>query len=357
MSSSDGSPMARLPSNLVSVFTQALKSYQISNATFRVLCSLTPSSLSSSASTAAAAAAEPPTLHPPQTPINSLLVLDSSFNPPTLAHRRMALSALSDHGKPDTGSAGSSDKSRTPRVLLLLAINNADKAPKPASFPQRLAMMYIFAQDLLRCSASPAPRRACQGVDIAVTTEPYFHAKAGAIAASDFYHRHRHQNQNQNQNLNEQDQDQDQGPEQVYLTGFDTLIRIFDPKYYQNRPSSSGSTAMASSLDPFFARAKLRVTTRTDAEWGDAAAQRAYVEGLRRGELARVGGRAEWVERIEMVEGSSRKEGQEEEVVAVSSTKVREAVRRKDWEALKRLVSEDVAGWIREEGLYAEEGV
>ncbi|KAI1471719.1 Nucleotidylyl transferase [Daldinia caldariorum] len=351
MPSSDDSPsMARLPPNLVSVFTQALKSYQTSNATFRVLCSLTNSSLPSSASPSAA---EPPTPHPPQAPIKSLLVLDSSFNPPTLAHRRMALSALADHGPSDSGGDG--DNTRTPRVLLLLAINNADKAPKPASFPQRLAMMYIFAQDLLlRCAEPPpAQRRSawCQGVDIAVTTEPYFHAKAGAIAASDFYHQH---NQNQSQNV------QDQGPEQVYLTGFDTLIRIFDPKYYYSPPPGSG--AMASALDPFFARAKLRVTMRTDAEWGDAAAQRAYVKGLREGALGRVGGRTEWVDRIEMVEGSGngRKEGEEkeeEEVVAVSSTKVREAVRRKDWEALGKLVSEDVAGWIRQEGLYAEEGV
>ncbi|OTB16216.1 hypothetical protein K445DRAFT_317196 [Daldinia sp. EC12] len=318
MSSSDDSPMARLPPNLVSVFTQALKSYQISNATFRVLCSLTHPSLSP------AAPAEPPTLHPPQTPLKSLLVLDSSFNPPTLAHQRMALSALLDHGQSD------SDKKHASRVLLLLAINNADKAPKPAAFPQRLAMMYIFAQDLLRSSTSELTQQhqhqhqhsdsRCEAVDIAVTTEPYFHAKAHAIAASEFY----------------------RDPEQVYLTGFDTLIRIFNPKYY-------APGGMAASLDPFFARSRLRVTMRTDAEWGDAEAQRAYVAALREGELQRVGGRTEWVERIEMVKG--RKEGEE----VVSSTKVREAVRRRDWEALKRLVSEDVAGWIREEGLYAEE--
>ncbi|KAF3070713.1 hypothetical protein GL218_00290 [Daldinia childiae] len=305
--------MARLPSNLVSVFTQALKSYQISNATFRVLCSLTHSSLSSTP-------AEAPSLHPPQTPPKSLLVLDSSFNPPTLAHQRMALSALSEHGQP------SNDSTYKSRVLLLLAINNADKAPKPAAFPQRLAMMYIFAQDLLRSAAAAAEKNQCDGVDIAVTTEPYFHAKASAISTSDFYAR------------------EPNATEQVFLTGFDTLIRIFDPKYY---PDGS----MAGSLDPFFAHSKLRVTMRTDAEWGDAAAQRAYVRELREGGLERVGGRTGWAERIEMVEG--RTEGEE----VVSSTKVREAVLRRDWEALGRLVSEDVAGWIREEGLYAEGSV
>ncbi|KAI8959996.1 Nucleotidylyl transferase [Daldinia sp. FL1419] len=311
MSSADDSLMARLPSNLVSVFTQALKSYQISNATFRVLCSLTHSSIAS-------APTEAPAPHPPQVPPKSLLVLDSSFNPPTLAHQRMTLSALSDHGQLNTGSSYKS------RVLLLLAINNADKAPKPAAFPQRLAMMYIFAQDLLNSTATEVGHKSeCEGVDIAVTTEPYFHAKASAIATSDFYQG-------------------SPGTEQIYLTGFDTLIRIFNPKYY---PDNS----MAASLDPFFLHSRLRVTMRPDAEWGDAAAQRAYLEELRAGELERVGGRIAWADRIEMVEG--RKDGEE----VVSSTKVRDAVLRKDWGALKMLVSEDVAAWIREEGLYGEE--
>ncbi|KAI0851969.1 Nucleotidylyl transferase [Daldinia vernicosa] len=321
MSSTDNSPMARLPSNLVSVFTQALKSYQISNANFRVLCSLTHSSLSSTPT-------EAPVPHPPQTPPKPLLVLDSSFNPPTLAHQRMALSALSEHGQP------SNDSTYKSRVLLLLATNNADKAPKPAAFPQRLAMMYIFAQDLLRSTATETSHKnQCEGVDIAVTTEPYFHAKAAAISASDFYHGH-------NSSAGERST-----TELIFLTGFDTLVRIFNPKYY---PDGS----MATCLDPFFAHSKLRVTMRPDAEWGDAAAQRAYVRELRAGGLERVGGRTWWAERIEMVE--ERADGEEE---VVSSTKVREAVQRRDWEALKKLVSEDIARWIREEGLYAEGGV
>ncbi|KAI0843590.1 Nucleotidylyl transferase [Hypoxylon sp. FL0890] len=310
------SPMARLlPPNLVSLFTQALKSYQLSNATFRVLHSLNPSSLHSP---------PPESLipHPPDTPLKELLVLDSSFNPPTLAHLRMAVSALSDHNQ------SSPDNSYKSRVLLLLAINNADKAPKPAAFPQRLAMMYIFAQDLLQSASKIAEsKKECEGVDIAVTTEPYFHAKSRAVAESDFYRG-----------------TGSAGPiEQVYLTGFDTLIRIFNPKYYPN-------DSMARVLDPFFAHSRLRVTMRPDAEWGGAAEQVAYLEQLRRGELERVGGRTEWVDRIEMVDG--RKDGEE----VVSSTKVREAVLRQDWDALKKLVSKGVATWIRQEGLYTQAG-
>ncbi|KAI1768888.1 Nucleotidylyl transferase [Hypoxylon sp. FL1150] len=312
---------------LVSRFAQALEGYQRSSRTFQVLSTLN-------------SAIETPSEDPPK----AILVLDSSFNPPTLAHKRMALSALfKDDDLAGHSSSGSSDNSNSSRsndqpsrILLLLAINNADKTPKPAAFPQRLAMMDVFGQELLSAIAAADPhgdRYKCAGVDVAVTTEPYFHAKAAAVAADVFYYRGA-------QTLGSEEKE-NQAPEQVYLTGFDTLIRIFNPKYY---PDGS----MAQVLDPFFAHARLRVTMRTDAEWGDAAAQRAYLEELRRGGLERVGGRTEWAGRIEMVEG--RRDGQE----VVSSTKVREAVVRKDWDALKKLVSEGVTEWIREQELYTE---
>ncbi|KAI1160057.1 hypothetical protein F5B18DRAFT_634326 [Nemania serpens] len=326
--------MARLPSNLAALFTQALKTFESSDSTFRVLCSL-PSSASS--------------LSPPPRPPQYVFVLDSSFNPPTLAHRRMVISALSDpryntpaprgtashegRGNPETPGASSSS-----RVLLLLAINNADKAPKPASFPQRLAMMYAFAQDILASSAEKQIGDtqsivSCEAVDIAVTTEPYFHAKARAIASSAFYH-----------GVEGADTVEVAAlvvvTEQVYLTGYDTLIRIFNPKYY---PGDSMKTA----LDPFFAHAGLLVTMRTDDDWGDEAAQVAYLEELRAGRLEGVGGRVEWVDKIDLVHGRRGDEA------VVSSTKVRDAVRRRDWEGLGGLVGEGVIYWIRENGLYA----
>ncbi|KAI1341789.1 Nucleotidylyl transferase [Xylariaceae sp. FL0016] len=317
------------PVPLVELFTQALKNYQLANASFHVLCTL-PSATSLSASTSSSVSDPFLTPQPPRRPPRRILVLDSSFNPPTLAHRSMALSALQDARY----SAGLST-----RVLLLLAINNADKAPKPAAFPQRLAMMHRFAQDLLSASRNDgADPRHVSGrdeetcVDIAVTTEPYFHAKSSAVAQADFYAGVPHRGQA------ESDVPTDK-PEQVYLAGFDTLIRIFDAKYYP-------ANGMAAALDPLFAHARLRVTMRPDAEWGDAAAQRAYLASLRDGELEAMGGRKEWVERVEMVDGAG--EG------VVSSTKVREAVRGEDWEALGGLVSTGVAACVQEHGLYKE---
>ncbi|KAI0429018.1 hypothetical protein F5Y09DRAFT_311494 [Xylaria sp. FL1042] len=340
--------MARLPPNILALFAQALKSFESSDSTFRVLCSLPPSS---------AAAADSVVPEPPRQSPKYILVLDSSFNPPTLAHHRMAMSALCDpryrtnakrgSGVDDYTSRGIKGTSAASRVLLLLAINNADKAPKPATFPHRLAMMYIFAQDILAevaekqaaengTQCAPEGNMGCEAVDIAVTTEPYFHAKAQAIATSPFYQGEEDLEEGAVSIDNATDSDQ------VYLTGYDTLIRIFNPKYYPNN-------SMKASLDPFFAHARLRVTMRTGDDWGDAAQQIAYLDELRAGKLEEVGGRAEWVDRIEMVQG------RKDDEAIISSTKVRDAVRGKDWEALTVLVGKDVVAWIRENGLYDDD--
>lgn len=362
--------MARLPSHLATFFAQALKRFEASGSTFRVLCSL-PSSAPTTDFAPRETETETKTeATPPNQPPKYILVLDSSFNPPTLAHHRMVVSALSDSrykptktetktppgngGVVEQGSRGvvgsSSSSSAASRVLLLLAINNADKAPKPAAFSQRLAMMYAFAQGILADSvgesaavgSGAALERGeigdCEAVDIAVTTEPYFHAKAQAIATSDFY-----------QGVEAQEEpesavsiDNAVESEQVYLTGYDTLIRIFNPKYY---PDNS----MKASLDPFFAHAGLRVTMRTDDGWGDAAEQISYLDELRTGKLEEAGGRVEWVDKIELVQG------RKEDEAIISSTKVRDAARREDWKALEGLVGEDVVNWIRENNLYVSD--
>ncbi|KAK8094088.1 Nucleotidylyl transferase [Apiospora hydei] len=341
----------QLPSNLVSYFTQALKTFQLSGTTFTVLCSVSSPSASASATTHSnngTQVAAP--IQPKQAP-RALVVLDSSFNPPTLAHQRMALSALADQPKQQQNATP-----RDSRVLLLLAINNADKAPKPAAFPQRLAMMYVFAQDLLSAArrqrnrhlhpeaAVPDPGSGMGAgaeeedvVDIAVTTEPYFHSKSNAIATSEFY-------SGAAAATAAATAGEGVMMEQMYLTGFDTLIRILDAKYYPN-------DTMRQALDPFLSQSRLRVTMRTDADWGTAADQRAYLAGLRGGKLKAMGGRREWADKVEMVEG--RREGKGEDVI--SSTKVRAAVQSEDWQALRRLVSDGVGEWVKTQGLYKEE--
>ncbi|SCU95079.1 LAMI_0F00870g1_1 [Lachancea mirantina] len=117
-----------------------------------------------------------------------LLVLDSSFNPPHWAHYNLVQSAFEHY------------KAQNLHVLLLLSVNNADKKPQPASFDERMDMMMLMAQLLTR---NFIPTSA------ALTVFGKFAQKSAAI----------HQELGATLPL-------------VYLVGFDTLIRIFDAKYY-----------------------------------------------------------------------------------------------------------------------------
>ena len=332
-----------LPSHrpLVEFLHECLSRFQRSNSKFQVVCSIPQRHDGGPVQRA-------PVPIKPRERLQSLIILDSSFNPPTIAHMRMAVAALRD-------IPGAREHSR---LLLLLSINNADKAPKPAAFEQRLAMMTTFAHDILahtdagqeRAGAEAGEEQTSQGseedqpiVDIGLTTLPYFHDKSAVIAASDFY-----------TGTETGVETAQPGPEQVFLIGYDTLIRIFNPKYYTLPPGSSDAqapqpTAMQQALSPFFSQARLRVTMRAEDEWGGKDDQTAYVDSLLRSDaLDKVGGKREWAVRVELVEG--RKAGEP----IVSSTMAREAARGKNWERLGQLVSLEVGKWIESEGLYRE---
>ncbi|KAM0518193.1 hypothetical protein ACHAPE_004601 [Trichoderma viride] len=292
------------PKQLVDFFSRSLSSFHSSPDVFRVLCTLPHHGGSSN--------------EPAPRPTNSkqlgqrqrVVVLDSSFNPPTRAHAEMAKSALE----------WASSSSSSARLMLLLSVNNADKAPKPASFPTRLGMMEGFGHELLKsfANAGEGPE-----IDLAVTKMPYFHDKARVIAESGFYAGGGNTE-----------------PEQIFLAGFDTVIRIFNPKYY-----GSEDGGMKAALGPFFENARLRVTMRTDDEWGGEDEQVGYVKGLGEGGLDEVGGDKGWAGRVDLVEG--RKGG-------VSSSRVRELVKGEKREELEGMVDGEVLGWIDGEGLYRE---
>ncbi|CZR59580.1 related to cytidylyltransferase family protein [Phialocephala subalpina] len=289
--------------------TNFLHTFASSTSNFSLLTTITTSS------------AFPPSFaHPPTTlptAPKTLYILDSSYNPPTLAHLRIATSALLHDTQPYTSPR---------RLLLLLATQNADKAPKPASFEHRLTMMTIFARDLL--SSLPPPKESSKkelAIDIGVTKLPYFHDKASSIADSGIY-------PNETQ--------------QIHLLGYDTLTRLLSTKYY--------SPNNLSILAPFFSSHRVRVTYRPDSSTSYKSSreeQDRYINDLREGKKEEEGGRREWVTegRIEMVEG--RKEGEE----VVSSTRVREAIKNGDRELLDKLVTSGVKEWVLREGLYLDD--
>ncbi|MCJ1283609.1 hypothetical protein MMC26_002940 [Xylographa opegraphella] len=285
-------------SSLLTYFRDAVHAFTSSSASLQVLRTIPSSST------------------PPRA--KTLYVLDSSFNPPTIAHLRLATSALSS-----TDSESSSK-----RLLLLLAIQNADKAPKPASFEHRLVMMTLFAEDLLRSLPTQNVNTGSIAVDIAITKHPYFIDKSKAITASGIYQP-------------DPSKSGEAPIEQVHLIGFDTFIRLLNSKYY---PPSHTLTP----LQDMFEHNRLRVTYRGDDEWGDREEQDAYLKDLRDGKREHEGGKREWANSIEMVEG--KKAGEK----VVSSTKVRKAAQDGDADSLKELCTESVANYVLEEKLYVD---
>ena len=252
-------------------------------------------------------------------PQQQLYVLDSSFNPPTRAHFRLCTSAL----------LNSRSEAGPKRLLLLLATQNADKAPKPAAFEHRLAMMSIFADEMAKELAVDGGGEGVV-VDVGVTKKARFVDKASAIEECEIY-------------AISDDAGERQSCEQVHLTGYDTLIRLLNTKYYP--PDYT-----LAPLKGLFEKHRVRVTRRTGDAWGGTEEQDEYMTKLQSGEMEDQGGEKEWAERIELVDG--RKEGEE----IISSTKVREASQKRDEVALMRLVTEGVGRWILDSNLYVHGG-
>ena len=298
-SSSSFAEQMRNMRSLLPTFRAALESFASSTSSFQILRSIPQS-----------ASTLPKTLY----------VLDSSFNPPTRAHLHIAATAILNDEK--------ARLEQGKRLLLLLAIQNADKAPKSASFEQRLTMMSIFAEDLV--SSVREQLRGCQGgsndlvVEVGVIKCPLYLDKTASIEQSSQYG------------------EVNAGPEQVHLTGFDSLIRLLDTKYYPPHHTLHPLEAM-------FSKHRIRVTRRTGDKWGDRREQDAYLQAVANGDRENEGAKRQWATRIDLVDNRS----ENEEVI--SSTKVRNAAKDRDGPALSRLVTDGVKDWVLDQKLYLDE--
>lgn len=187
--------------------------------------------------------------------------------------------------------------------------------------------MTLFATDLLRALQTPPQAEAytiCP-IDIGITTAPYYTDKSSAIASSPSG-QHWYPS----------------SPQHIHLLGFDTLTRFFAAKYY------ASFSPPLSALAPYFAAGHgLRATLRPDDAYGSEAEQRAFVQKLADGGMEEEGGKREWAERVELVEATAQ--------AGVSSTAIRKAAKAGDWDVVRELCTEGVAGWVREEGLYDED--
>jgi nicotinamide-nucleotide adenylyltransferase len=136
-------------------------------------------------------------------------------------------------------------------------------------------------------------------------------------------------------------------PTLSFLIGTDTLTRFFDPKFYP--------MGMDRALHSFFASPTTGVDTASSAE---AAGDGSVLVSARRGttpsdrtleqDVLANGVAKRWAEAGKVRLLGDGSEGWEE----ISSTRIREAVGRGDWEEVRRLVPGSVADYIESNGLY-----
>ncbi|KAK9719418.1 hypothetical protein K7432_004821 [Basidiobolus ranarum] len=216
-----------------------------------------------------------------------IVVLDSSFNPPTRAHLQLIYESLKL--KPSFDAC-----------LLLIATNNADKTLSGASLEQRLEMMQILATHLQEHSSNPG----ASNVAVGVVNKGIFSEKVAALKAtfasndSRFY----------------------------FVTGFDTVIRIFDSKYYK--------TPVVEALSPIFDTGGIVCANRTGfdpelvKEFYESEAVRHFSEHTHQIEL-------------------------NEEIAGLSSTKARNVIETKASRTeLEKIVIPEIAEYLIQEQLY-----
>lgn len=163
-----------------------------------------------------------------------------------------------------------------PNMNVAKATSTCSQAPRPASFADRLAMMTLFAQDLLseiyntQTNNSQTPP-----IDIGIIKHARFLDKATAL-------------RNAYPNIDEM----------IFLTGFDTLYRFFDPVYYGGRleplaPFFEGGNRIQCFYRPYTS------VHQESTQW--KREQERYVEKIKEGNMEAQGCLRKWGEKIELV--------------------------------------------------------
>ncbi|KAI0707164.1 hypothetical protein C8Q76DRAFT_748180 [Earliella scabrosa] len=181
----------------------------------------------------------PPTPGPHLAPTLHISVLDSSFNPPTLAHLALA-NLRPSQATPNPSATPSPLPDDFDARLLLLSVRNVDKQLKPrdAIFEQRMEMMVLLAHDLelartlpspsLSSAPSTSPSRAAN-VAVAIIDEPTFVGKSAILL--DFLRRRIAELDSPAPSLS-LSPSPSPSPKLTFLMGTDTIVRLFASRYY-----------------------------------------------------------------------------------------------------------------------------
>lgn len=211
-----------------------------------------------------------------------IIVLDSSFNPPHLAHYTLAKEALKfKYSNVETPKSNSS-------LLLLLSVKNADKVLEtPASYDHRLNMMLLMAHYLEK------------NLDVHVSIGLTHHAKFvdKSVSIIDY--------------LKEYFSSDYHSMKLTFAVGFDTLVRILDPKYYL-------PDLLLDLLHEFMTTTDLFCLTRSE-NVESYREQIDYFRQLRHGKIAEIP--KVWADNIHVMSVEEDRDG----IGLVSSTRVRAA--------------------------------
>lgn len=263
-------------------------------------------------------------------------VLDSSFNPPTLAHLALASLPIPSHScavssdqPPESVHSTDAFDAR----LLLLSVRNADKSLKPtdATYAQRLEMMIHLSRDVARPNGRPQVESGDSNVAVAIIDEPTFVSKSRVLTA---FLQDRLRSTSLSDHAGTSLVDTPEDAELTFIVGMDTLERILAPRYY------SSPTDMRASLREFLSTAQLICSRRATPGTLSEADRRREQEVLA---LAR--------DYLDLSQLSIVDIG--EDVEAYSSSEVRQRIADGDTVLWKNMVTASIAGYIGNEGLYS----
>ncbi|CAI5757085.1 unnamed protein product [Candida verbasci] len=228
---------------LSSRFIKSLQDFIQSNKEFSIIYSTTTNFISSN--------------------IDRICVLDSSFNPPHKGHYALIEESLKFN-----------NHSKNKSILLLLSIKNADKLYKPESFDKRLEMMYLMAENLKIKYNNHV------NISIGLTNHAKFVDKSLSVLN---YITSNHKDFNNNLKI-------------TFLIGFDTLIRIFNPKYYL-------PDKLSNKLENFMKTTDLFCLTRFDENITTNDQQSEYVNDIKSGKNEEIP--SHWSDNIHLIKNEN----------------------------------------------------
>lgn len=232
----------------------------------------------------------------PRENLKKLCVLDSSFNPPHLGHYTLVKESINF-------SKGKISKDEL-AVLLLLSINNADKSsPQPAPFEDRVEMMVRMGNFI--------KKNLQVDVIIGLTDKARFVDKKSSII-----------------NYIKCRLKKESVTELSFLVGYDTLIRILNPKYYL-------PVSLCTALEDFFIGLDLFCLSRDSPE-ESIQDQIHFIRKIANGEIEGVP--EVWASKIHLVANEST------ETSSISSSTVRNMINRGS--NLLNLLIPEVANYI-----------